>query len=409
MALTTIWALLHISRGRADAAIQSFERAIELNPSAAMAYAQLGRALLRKGRNPEALEHFHYAMRLSPRDPLLPYWLAFAGSGALDQGNYDKAIEYLDRAVMLAPGHPRMTLALIAAHAQAGHVDEARRQLEQLQKAQPHITPETLIERFYGPESRNRNSQLRQGFQRALAVLGDSWKSPPLSSAPGLPDGAAKEIVAIAVLPFTSYGETGEPSRFADMMTDDLTNMLSRVSGFRVISRNTAETYRNQRIDAATVGAELGVRYLLEGRVSMRDNYLRVNVELTNTKTRLHAWSGRFELAGTNPDRVQAGDRQQHRPRIAGRGHAHRGRGRRSGAERAPALAEGVARAQPAASRRCRRCKRRSNISPRSWNAIRTHPARPSGSQRFTSIRCSMRRRPIPRRIWQRRKRCSGR
>jgi TolB-like protein/Tfp pilus assembly protein PilF len=236
---------------------------------------------------------------------LVPFWLGFAGSGELDLGNYGKAIEYLDRALMLTPGHPRMMLVLIAAHAQAGHLEEARRQLEQLQKAQPHISPETLMERFFGPESRTRDSQLRQGFQRAIAALRESWASPPLSSPPDLSNGAAKGVVALAVLPFTSYGETGAPSQFADMMTDDLTNILSRIPGIRVISRNTAETYRNQRIDAAAIGTELGVRYLLEGRVSMRESQIRVNVELTNTKTRLHVWSGRFDLAGQERHRVQ--------------------------------------------------------------------------------------------------------
>jgi TolB-like protein/DNA-binding SARP family transcriptional activator len=298
--------LLHIARGRVDPAIESFERTIELNPSAAMAYAQLGRALLRKGRSREALEHIHYALRLSPHDPAVSYWLGFAGAGELDLGNYDKAIAYLDRALTLTPGHPRMTLALIATHAQAGHLDEARRLLEQLQKAQPHISPETLMDRFFGSASKRRDSQLTQGFQRAIAALGDSWKSPPLSTAPDLSNGVAKGVVALVVLPFTSYGESGEPSQFADMMTDDLTNVLSRIPGIRVISRNTAETYRSQRIDAAAIGAELGVRYLLEGRVSMRESQLRVNVELTNTKTRLHVWSGRFDLAGSERHRVQA-------------------------------------------------------------------------------------------------------
>jgi hypothetical protein len=32
----------------------------------------------------------------------------------------------------------------------------------------------------------------------------------------------------------------------ADMVTDDLTNMLSRVQSFRVISRQTARAYRNE-------------------------------------------------------------------------------------------------------------------------------------------------------------------
>jgi TolB-like protein/Tfp pilus assembly protein PilF len=144
------------------------------------------------------------------------------------------------------------------------------------------------------------------GPERAIAALRESWTSPPLSSSPDLSNGAAKGVVALVVLPFTSYGETGEPSQFADMMTDDLTNILSRIPGIRVISRHTAETYRNQRIDSGAIGAELGVRYLLEGRVSMRENQMRVNVELTNTKTRLHVWSGRFDLAGNERHRVQA-------------------------------------------------------------------------------------------------------
>ncbi|MGZ3268801.1 MAG: hypothetical protein ACXU7X_11375, partial [Croceibacterium sp.] len=44
-------------------------------------------------------EHLHYAMRLSPRDPSMPNWLGMAGGAELELEHYDKAIEYLDRAL----------------------------------------------------------------------------------------------------------------------------------------------------------------------------------------------------------------------------------------------------------------------------------------------------------------------
>jgi DNA-binding SARP family transcriptional activator/TolB-like protein/Tfp pilus assembly protein PilF len=135
-----------------------------------------------------------------------------------------------------------------------------------------------------------------------------SWHSPPLSSqqAADASSGRGGGVVAIAVLPFTGHGEAVEPANLAaDMMTDDLTNILSRVGGFRVISRQTSNSYRGQRVDAAALGAELGVRYLVEGSVQMRGDNLRVNAELVETRTRLQVWSGRFERAGADRHRIQ--------------------------------------------------------------------------------------------------------
>jgi hypothetical protein len=87
------------------------------------------------------------------------------------------------------------------------------------------------------------------------------------------------------VLPFAVHGEGGDRSEtVADVMTDDLTNILSRVSGFRVISRQTAQAYRGQSVDVAAVGAELRIRYLLNGSVRARDNELSVNVELLDAR-----------------------------------------------------------------------------------------------------------------------------
>ena len=91
----------------------------------------------------------------------------------------------------------------------------------------------------------------------------------------------------------------------ADMLTDDLTNTLSRVPSFRVISRKTARSFQGQAIDVAKLGAELQVRYLLEGSVRRHDDNLRINIELIDPATRLSVWSGRVERSGADRQGVR--------------------------------------------------------------------------------------------------------
>jgi len=81
------------------------------------------------------------------------------------------------------------------------------------------------------------------------------------------------------------------------MVTDDLTNLLSRVASLRVISRQTALAFKGQPIDIAAVGKELQVRYVLEGTMRMQDDKVRINLELTDPATRLPVWTTRIEHA----------------------------------------------------------------------------------------------------------------
>jgi len=161
--------LAHFARGRLPDAKRSFERAIELSPSHAPSYAQLGRILLRLGQREEALELIHYAIRLSPRDPHLAYWLGFAGAAELELEHFDKAVTYFDQAVSLNPTQPRNVLALAAAQALVGNMDAARHGLEQLQREQPHLSRGTLLERF--GRGGSQNFQLQRGLALALGEL----------------------------------------------------------------------------------------------------------------------------------------------------------------------------------------------------------------------------------------------
>jgi DNA-binding SARP family transcriptional activator/TolB-like protein/Tfp pilus assembly protein PilF len=136
----------------------------------------------------------------------------------------------------------------------------------------------------------------------ALGPPSDPWRSPAAAHEAQL----AKGIIPIVVLPFASPGGTDEQGQLiADMLTDDLTNTLSRVPSFRVISRQTARSYQSQAVDVARLGNELQVRYVLEGSVRLGDDNLRVNVELINPATRLSVWSGRVERRGADRQGVR--------------------------------------------------------------------------------------------------------
>jgi DNA-binding SARP family transcriptional activator/TolB-like protein/Tfp pilus assembly protein PilF len=134
-----------------------------------------------------------------------------------------------------------------------------------------------------------------QAVAQVTAANSDYWQAPS-SAGP-----AAKDIIPIAVLPLSAIGETGASTHLiAEMMTDDLINILSRVPSFRVISRQTMSRYQGQPVDVATIGAELQVRYVLEGSIREQDGGLRVNVQLLDPATRLQVWSGRVERENTD-------------------------------------------------------------------------------------------------------------
>jgi len=69
----------------------------------------------------------------------------------------------------------------------------------------------------------------------AVGIWYSRW-SEPAHRAPRL---------SIVVMPFANLSDDREQQYFADGITDDLTNDLSRIAGMFVISRNTAFTYRD--------------------------------------------------------------------------------------------------------------------------------------------------------------------
>src|SRR5215831_12015632 len=125
------------------------------------------------------------------------------------------------------------------------------------------------------------------------------------SAVSGSPPLAAPRL-SIVVLPFTNLSDDREQQYFADGITEDLTTDLSRLANMFVISRNTAFTYRNKPIDTKQIGRELGVRYLLEGRVRRSGGQVRVSAQLIDAASDAHLWAERFH--GDTNDRFALQD-----------------------------------------------------------------------------------------------------
>ena len=106
----------------------------------------------------------------------------------------------------------------------------------------------------------------------------------------GLPDKPS-----IAVLPFANVSSDPNQEYFADGITDDLINDLSKISGLVVIGRNSVFSYKNKPVNVRQVAEELSVRYVLEGSIRRSAEQVRINAQLIDTSTGGALWAERYD------------------------------------------------------------------------------------------------------------------
>ena len=113
-----------------DRAIEEMEKAIELDPSYADAYAFLGLLYVYEGRAELALSPLERAMQINPD---VPFWY-FHGIGQAQYflGNYEASLKNLEKAVDRNPTVFFTRLALAATLAKAERQDDAEWQVEEL-------------------------------------------------------------------------------------------------------------------------------------------------------------------------------------------------------------------------------------------------------------------------------------
>ncbi len=114
---------------------------------------------------------------------------------------------------------------------------------------------------------------------------------------------------SIAVLPFANDSAAEENAEFfAVGMHDELLTRLADITTLKVISRTSVMEYRDTTKNMRQIGEELGVVYLLEGRVQRAGNRLHIIIQLIHAASDEHVWQDTYdrELTAENIFALQA-------------------------------------------------------------------------------------------------------
>ncbi len=116
----------------------------------------------------------------------------------------------------------------------------------------------------------------------------EAAKQPPLA--------VAIESKSIAVLPFENLSEEKANAYFADGMQDEILINLARIADLKVISRTSVMQYKTDpQRNLREIGQQLGVAFLLEGRVQRAANRVRVNAQLIDSRSEANIWAQTYD------------------------------------------------------------------------------------------------------------------
>ncbi|HSU94339.1 MAG TPA: serine/threonine-protein kinase, partial [Gemmatimonadaceae bacterium] len=163
------------------------------------------------------------------------------------------------------------------------------------------------------PPARSKPSRRRVPASAFALLLGlaigggllFAWRSKSHDDAP-----TASGAMRLAVLPFENMGDTSD-AYFADGITDAVRGKLTGLPGIEVIGLASSGQYRKTTKTPQQIGEELGVRYLLIGRVHWARgpggaSRVQVSPELVETETAASKWQQPFDAPLTDVFQVQA-------------------------------------------------------------------------------------------------------
>jgi TolB-like protein/Tfp pilus assembly protein PilF len=101
-------------------------------------------------------------------------------------------------------------------------------------------------------------------------------------------------IKSIAVMPFVNEGGNAELEYLSDGMTDTLISTLSQLPNLSVKARSSVFRYKGKQTSPQTIGKDLNVQAILNGRVSQRGDQLLLTLELVDAQTENVIWSEQY-------------------------------------------------------------------------------------------------------------------
>jgi TolB-like protein len=106
---------------------------------------------------------------------------------------------------------------------------------------------------------------------------------------------SSQPLKSIAVLPFLDLTEKMSEEPFADGMTEELIDKLSKIPGLRIPPPTSSFYFKGKQITIADIAKTLGVAYLLDGSVRKSGARLRVAARLIRADHGYVVWSETYD------------------------------------------------------------------------------------------------------------------
>lgn len=158
----TILAWAYTFARKWDQGLEMVDRAIALSPNFAPAIGIRGSILATADEPDLAIANVNDAIRLSPRDGFMPYWLMGLFWAYHSLQNYEEAAAIALRAIRIAPQNPTFRCQLTVAYCMLDRLAESKEALENYLELAPGATVD---------DARNIPSRNQQHLDRFMDIL----------------------------------------------------------------------------------------------------------------------------------------------------------------------------------------------------------------------------------------------
>jgi len=111
---------------------------------------------------------------------------------------------------------------------------------------------------------------------------------------------------SLAILPLVNVSGDPNTDYLSDGITESIINTLAQLPQLKVMARSTVFRYKGLEIDPQEVGARLGVRAVLTGRVLYRGDTLNIQTELVDVADGSQIWGEQYNRRAADILDVQA-------------------------------------------------------------------------------------------------------
>lgn len=159
-----------------------------------------------------------------------------------------------------------------------------------------HDAPQAPRRPYVGKAHLGMSRRVVLAVALALAVVVSVFLlAGPNLRLPGMDAAASHTEPSIVVLPFLGLTAGSDKGYFALGLTEELTQLLQRIPGLRVISRTSAFAFEDSEMPVSDIAERLDVSYVLEGSVRIEGSHLRITAQLIDAHNDEHLWAQSYD------------------------------------------------------------------------------------------------------------------